>query len=76
MQYSADVLPNVERIGSCKLTERAKVSMEAVCDVITTSQPHFVFCLRPYKVKQRSRESNFRENHDHRMKTPLILNTC
>lgn len=50
MKYSPDVLPGSESIDSCALTRRAKAAMDCVCDLITTSQPHFVFCFKPNKV--------------------------
>ena len=50
MKYSPDVLPGGDRIESCRLAQRAKVAMDSVCDLITTSQPHFVFCFKAAKV--------------------------
>lgn len=50
MKYSPDVLPGGDRIESCRLVQRAKVAMDSVCDLITTSQPHFVFCFKAAKV--------------------------
>lgn len=51
MNHSGDVLPHADRMGCCQLTQRARTAMDSVCDLVTTSQPHFVFCFKPSKVK-------------------------
>ena len=50
MRSSPDVLPNGLIVDHCKLTERARCTMDYVSDLITTSVPHFVFCFKPSKV--------------------------
>lgn len=51
MSHSADVLPRSEKMASCKLTQRAKKAMDSVCEILTTSEPHFVFCFKQAKVR-------------------------
>lgn len=51
MSLSPNILPpNASEMDCQKPTERAKLAMDAVSDVITTSQPHFVFSLKLSKV--------------------------
>lgn len=50
MDRSADVLPNIESSLCCKLTDRARLGMDSVVELITTSQPHFVVCFKPSRV--------------------------
>lgn len=50
MCHSADVLPHSEKLAACALTQRAKQAMDSVCELLTTSQPHFVFCFKLSKV--------------------------
>lgn len=54
MRYSSDVLPNAGKIPCCKLIQRAKTAMDSVCELLTTSRPHFVLCLKPSKVNYSS----------------------
>jgi uncharacterized membrane protein YagU involved in acid resistance len=51
MHHSADVLPHSEKSSvRSALTQRAKQAMDSVCELLTTSQPHFMFCFKPSKV--------------------------
>lgn len=54
MKHSSDVLPQFQEIACCKLTQRAKRAMDSVCELLITSQPHFVFCFKPSKNGLRS----------------------
>lgn len=50
MHHSADLLPHFEKMTACAFTQRAKQAMDSVCELLTTSQPHFVLCFKPSKV--------------------------
>ncbi len=52
MCHCPDHIVTSEPFGRSLLTHRAKASMEILCDIITSCNPHFLFSVEPTAVRE------------------------